>query len=210
MEAVLWKFRSSTCVLFLCYVWLRASVYFEGIYPFLCPCCKPKGGRFGQFPSMKTVSDGTGRFDCSIFGQLAPQLGRSCSPAEHGAHRGVACFLEPDPNKRKVCPFGFRLNTQTIKYLKKRHTQTARHVWRYEAVGQNQWHHFGVSGFTTHFRTYFSWDWDVHWGYDLAFYPWPRGGQRDSECQPSPSQLSPWATKARLVRPGLRSRAQCG
>ena len=26
---------------------------------------------------------------------------------------------------------------------------------------------------TTHFRTYFSGDWDVHWGYDLAFDPWP-------------------------------------
>ena len=29
---------------------------------------------------------------------------------------------------------------------------------------------------TTHFRTYFSGDWDVHWGYDLAtFDPWPSG-----------------------------------
>ena len=26
---------------------------------------------------------------------------------------------------------------------------------------------------TTHFRTYFSGDWDVHWGYDLGFDPWP-------------------------------------
>ena len=26
---------------------------------------------------------------------------------------------------------------------------------------------------TTHFRTYFSGDWDVHWGCDLAFDPWP-------------------------------------
>ena len=25
--------------------------------------------------------------------------------------------------------------------------------------------HFGVGEFTTHFRTYFSGDWDVHWGY---------------------------------------------
>ena len=33
--------------------------------------------------------------------------------------------------------------------------------------------HFGVGEFTTHFRTYFSWDWDVHWGYDLDFDPWP-------------------------------------
>ena len=26
---------------------------------------------------------------------------------------------------------------------------------------------------TTHFRTYFSGYWDVHWGYDLDFDPWP-------------------------------------
>ena len=26
---------------------------------------------------------------------------------------------------------------------------------------------------TTHFRTYSSGDWDVHWGYDLDFGPWP-------------------------------------
>ena len=26
--------------------------------------------------------------------------------------------------------------------------------------------HFGVGEFTAHFRTYFSGDWDVHWGYD--------------------------------------------
>ena len=27
--------------------------------------------------------------------------------------------------------------------------------------------HFGVGVFTTHFRPYFSGDWDVHWGYGL-------------------------------------------
>ena len=35
------------------------------------------------------------------------------------------------------------------------------------AVGQNQWQHFGVGEFTTHVRTYFSGDWDVHWGYGI-------------------------------------------
>ena len=29
-----------------------------------------------------------------------------------------------------------------------------------------------VGEFTTPFRTYFG-DWDVYWGYDLAFDPWP-------------------------------------
>ena len=28
-------------------------------------------------------------------------------------------------------------------------------------------------GCTSHFRTNFSGDWDVHWGYDLDFAPWP-------------------------------------
>ena len=42
---------------------------------------------------------------------------------------------------------------------------------------QNQWDpSFGVFGeLATHFRTYFSGDWDVHWGYDLDFDPWPFG-----------------------------------
>ena len=40
------------------------------------------------------------------------------------------------------------------------------------AVGQDQYH-FGVGELTTHFRTYFSGDWDVHSGYDLDFDPWP-------------------------------------
>ena len=31
----------------------------------------------------------------------------------------------------------------------------------------------GVGELTTHFRTYFSGDGDVHWGYDLDFDPWP-------------------------------------
>ena len=36
-------------------------------------------------------------------------------------------------------------------------------------------YHFGVGEFTTRFRTYFS-GWiesDFHWGYNLAFDPWP-------------------------------------
>ena len=32
-----------------------------------------------------------------------------------------------------------------------------------------------VGEFTTHFGTYLSGDWDVHWGYDLDFDPWPNG-----------------------------------
>ena len=35
--------------------------------------------------------------------------------------------------------------------------------------------HFGIGEFTTHFRTDFSGDWDVHWGYGLDFDPWPYG-----------------------------------
>ena len=33
--------------------------------------------------------------------------------------------------------------------------------------------HFGVGEFTTHLKTYFGGDWDVHWGYDFDFDPWP-------------------------------------
>ena len=39
------------------------------------------------------------------------------------------------------------------------------------AVGQNQWYHFVVGA--PPILVYFSGDWDVHWGYDLDFDPWP-------------------------------------
>ena len=42
------------------------------------------------------------------------------------------------------------------------------------AVGQNQWYQFGVGA--PPILVDFSWDWDVHWGYDLDFDPWPSGG----------------------------------
>ena len=35
----------------------------------------------------------------------------------------------------------------------------------------------------THFRTYFSGDWDVHRGYDLAFDPWPQNPGKSSKRQ---------------------------
>ena len=35
--------------------------------------------------------------------------------------------------------------------------------------------YFGEGEFTNHFRTYFSGDWDVPWGCDLGFDPWPHG-----------------------------------
>ena len=35
--------------------------------------------------------------------------------------------------------------------------------------------HFGVGEFTTHFRTNFSGDWDVHWGYGVLTHG--KGGE---------------------------------
>ena len=45
-------------------------------------------------------------------------------------------------------------------------------LWLSKPMGS----HFGVGEFATHFRTYFSGDWDVHWGYGLlthghVFFP---------------------------------------
>ena len=40
----------------------------------------------------------------------------------------------------------------------------AHHVY-YMAVGQNQWHHFGVGA--PPILVYFSGDWDVHWWYEI-------------------------------------------
>ena len=38
-------------------------------------------------------------------------------------------------------------------------------------MGQNQWYHFKVGA--PPILVYFSGNWDVHWGYDLDFDPWP-------------------------------------
>ena len=50
-------------------------------------------------------------------------------------------------------------------------------VWRvgglHSAMGQNEWDPILVGRCTTHFRLYFSGDWDVHGGNDLTFDPWP-------------------------------------
>ena len=51
---------------------------------------------------------------------------------------------------------------------------------KHVAAGQNQWYHFGVGEFTTHFRTYFSGDWEVHWEVTGLLSPWPCEAQRAS------------------------------
>ena len=38
---------------------------------------------------------------------------------------------------------------------------------------RNQWYHFGVFG-APPILVYVSTNWDVHWGYDLGFDPWPK------------------------------------
>ena len=40
------------------------------------------------------------------------------------------------------------------------------------AVGQSQWYHSGV-GAPLILEPILVGDWDVHWGYDLDFDPWP-------------------------------------
>ena len=49
---------------------------------------------------------------------------------------------------------------------------------------------------TTHFRTYFSGDWDVHWGYDLDldFDPWPHKNQPFGMHE-APMSWSPFALR---------------
>ena len=49
--------------------------------------------------------------------------------------------------------------------------EVARGLQSQMAVGQNQWYHSGVGA--PPILVYFSGDWDVHWGYDLDFDPWP-------------------------------------
>ena len=44
--------------------------------------------------------------------------------------------------------------------------------WPFGCGSKPMGSHFGVGEFTTHFRTYLSGDWDLHWGCDLDFDPW--------------------------------------
>ena len=65
--------------------------------------------------------------------------------------------------------------------------------------------HFGVGEFTTQFRTYLSGDWDVHWGYDLGFDPWPKGLVSLTPLSSLPEfdlklfGLGPWQKKQKCV-----------
>ena len=68
--------------------------------------------------------------------------------------------------------------------------------------------HFGGFRWTTHFRTYFSGDWDVHWRYDLDFDP-PHVAEHLVACSYLPfqgvhSDFDPWPiVNARIrARPG--------
>ena len=52
------------------------------------------------------------------------------------------------------------------------------------AMVQNQWYHFGIGA--PPILVHFSGDWDVHWGYDSGFDPWPfRVGHGLTEPEPS-------------------------
>ena len=65
----------------------------------------------------------------------------------------------------KIKPFNPKLGN--------RQNANMRNVCLYSqlAVGQNQWYHVGVD--EPPIVVYCSGDWDVRWGYDLAFDPWP-------------------------------------
>ena len=58
------------------------------------------------------------------------------------------------------------------------------------SLGRGCQNRFGIpfwrfGEFTSHVRTYFSADWDVRWGFDLDFDPWPSG------CFPFGFHLNP-------------------
>ena len=61
---------------------------------------------------------------------------------------------------------GFPLNHQGVSFggLENQTPFSGHPEATHEAVGQNQWYHFGVGA--PPILVYFSGDWDVHWGYD--------------------------------------------
>ena len=50
-------------------------------------------------------------------------------------------------------------------FVVEKHLKMVELKYVHMAVGQNQWYHFGVGAPTS--LVYFSWDWDVHWGYGI-------------------------------------------
>ena len=99
-------------------------------------------------------------------------------------------FSSRGPPDLRCSSFGFGLNGRFLFFLGTQFSEKGGALedsscpwapfWGKMAVGQNQWYHFGVGA--PPILVYFSWDWDVHWGYDLDFDPWPSGGShaRDS------------------------------
>ena len=65
----------------------------------------------------------------------------------------------------------------------------------HKAVGQNQWEPILVGRCTTRFSRDFSGDWDVHWGYDLEYDPWPHGNQQPGGRHGRESRHNPFPTK---------------
>ena len=68
-------------------------------------------------------------------------------------------------------------------------------------AGQNQRDPILVG---SHFRTYFSGDWDVHWGCDLDFDPWPHGGPPEPEMEcPFVAMREPMNQRLQPCQPGV-------
>ena len=82
----------------------------------------------------------------------------------HGKHRLVQLLSIGFPGR-----FSLRL----LQESRPNQSKTTRFCYTHLAVGQNQWYHFVVGA--PPILVYFSGDWDVHWGYDLAFALWPLG-----------------------------------
>ena len=57
--------------------------------------------------------------------------------------------------------------------------------WARGCASKPFWDPIWVGEFTTQFRTYLGGDWDLHWGYDLDFDPWPSVDPSSSALQPS-------------------------
>ena len=74
----------------------------------------------------------------------------------------MACHLDPGHAQERG-----RRGPMASMALVVRFSQCHHFVPGHLAVRQNQWCHVGVGEFTTHFRLYFSGDWDVHWGYGI-------------------------------------------
>ena len=82
--------------------------------------------------------------------------------------------------------FPFNMHQQGIPSFDTCHSKEGNCLTHGCGKTKNQWCHFGVGA--PPILVYFNANWDVQWGYDLDFDPWPQHCKELCRCLPRPGQ----------------------